>query len=56
MRITERAGELDEEVSAGRREAAAAFDNDEVYLEKLVRRTRHAEVQLLGDSHGNIVH
>ena len=41
---------------AGRREAEAAFGNGEVYLEKLVERARHVEVQLLGDSHGNIIH
>ena len=34
----------------------AAFGNDEVYLEKLVRRARHVEVQILGDKHGNLVH
>jgi pyruvate carboxylase len=34
----------------------AAFGNDEVYLEKLVRRARHVEVQVLGDTHGNLVH
>src|SRR5262249_7758477 len=39
-----------------RREAMAAFGNDEVYLEKLVRRARHVEVQILGDEHGNLVH
>ena len=37
-------------------ELGAAFGNDEVYLEKLVRRARHIEVQLLGDAHGNLVH
>ena len=42
--------------SAARREAKAAFGNDEVYLEKLVVRARHVEVQLLGDTHGNLVH
>lgn len=36
--------------------AASAFGKDEVYLEKLVERARHIEVQILGDSHGNIVH
>ena len=39
-----------------RREALAAFGNDEVYLEKLVRRARHVEVQILGDAHGTLVH
>ena len=43
-------------VVAAKREAKAAFGNDEVYLEKLVRRARHVEVQLLGDSHGGLVH
>ena len=38
------------------REAKAAFGKDEVYLEKLVRRARHVEVQVLGDAHGNLVH
>ncbi|ABC23117.1 pyruvate carboxylase [Rhodospirillum rubrum F11] len=43
-------------VTTSRREAAAAFGKDEVYLEKLVRAARHVEVQLLGDSHGTLVH
>lgn len=56
MRVIEEAGQLEEMVHMARREAKAAFGNDEVYLEKLVRRARHVEVQILGDSHGNIVH
>jgi pyruvate carboxylase len=40
----------------GRREARAAFGKDEVYLEKLVERARHVEVQILGDTHGTVVH
>lgn len=56
MRIVETEGELKELVESARREAKAAFGNDEVYLEKLVRRARHLEVQLLGDSKGNLVH
>ncbi|MGH8178156.1 MAG: pyruvate carboxylase [Steroidobacter sp.] len=56
MRVLEKEGELIEMVAAARREAKAAFGDDEVYLEKLVRRARHIEVQLLGDSHGNLVH
>lgn len=47
---------LIEQVEAGRREAGAAFGNDEIYLEKLVARARHVEVQILGDHHGNVVH
>ncbi len=56
MRVVDGAGELAEKVAAARREAKAAFGNDEVYLEKLIRRARHVEVQLLGDAHGNLVH
>jgi pyruvate carboxylase len=56
MRVVESAEELPGALEIARREAAAAFGNDEVYLEKLVRRARHVEVQVLGDTHGNIVH
>ena len=56
MRVVDSEAELAEKVATARREAKAAFGNDEVYLEKLVRRARHIEVQLLGDSHGNLVH
>ncbi|MEM9009893.1 MAG: pyruvate carboxylase [Pseudomonadota bacterium] len=48
--------ELEEKVRAGQREAEAAFGNGEGYLEKLVARARHVEVQLLGDSHGGLYH
>ncbi len=56
MRIVEDDRELIATVAAARREARAAFGKDEVYLEKLIRRARHVEVQILGDSHGNLVH
>jgi pyruvate carboxylase len=56
MRVVEDASQLRDNVAAARREAKAAFGNDEVYLEKLVRRARHIEVQLLGDAHGALVH
>jgi pyruvate carboxylase len=56
MRVIEQQSQLDEMVAAARREARSAFGNDEVYLEKLVRRARHVEVQILGDRHGNLVH
>jgi pyruvate carboxylase len=56
MRVIENDTQLAELVPVARREAKAAFGNDEVYLEKLVRRARHVEVQILGDSHGGLVH
>jgi pyruvate carboxylase len=56
MRVIEGEADLESQIEVARREAAAAFGNDEVYLEKLVRRARHVEVQLLGDTHGNLVH
>jgi len=48
--------ELEEKVREGRREAEAAFGNGEGYLEKMITRARHVEVQILGDSHGQIYH
>ena len=48
--------ELREKVLEGRREAEAAFGNGEGYLEKMITRARHVEVQILGDEAGNIYH
>ena len=48
--------ELEEKVLEGRREAEAAFGNGEGYLEKMILRARHVEVQILGDTHGQIYH
>ena len=56
MRPIEDESTLIESVRSGKRESKAAFGRDEVYLEKLIRRARHVEVQLLGDSHGNLFH
>ena len=56
MRVIESDAALRELLPLSRREALAAFGNDEVYLEKLVQRARHVEVQILGDSHGGLVH
>ncbi|MDE4273554.1 pyruvate carboxylase [Phaeobacter gallaeciensis] len=47
---------LEEKVLEGRREAEAAFGNGEGYLEKMITRARHVEVQILGDKHGEIYH
>ncbi|MCR9257340.1 MAG: pyruvate carboxylase [Alphaproteobacteria bacterium] len=48
--------ELADKVREGRREAEAAFGNGEGYLEKMIERARHVEVQILGDSQGEIYH
>ncbi|ABV94219.1 pyruvate carboxylase [Dinoroseobacter shibae DFL 12 = DSM 16493] len=48
--------EVADKVREGRREAEAAFGNGEGYLEKMITRARHVEVQILGDSMGNIYH
>jgi pyruvate carboxylase len=56
MRPIENAEELEEKVQEGRREAESAFGNGEGYLEKMILRARHVEVQILGDKHGNMYH
>ena len=56
MRAIHEENELLPAIQVARREAAAAFGNDEVYLEKMVVRARHVEVQILGDTHGNRAH
>ena len=56
MRPIMSAKELEEKVKEGRREAEAAFGNGEGYLEKMILRARHVEVQILGDKQGNIYH
>jgi pyruvate carboxylase len=55
-RVVRDARELAELLPVCRREAQAAFGNDEVYVEKLVMQARHVEVQILGDHHGTLVH
>ena len=56
MRPIHKESELKEKVREGRREAEAAFGNGEGYLEKMIQRARHVEVQILGDRRGNIYH
>ncbi len=56
MRAIRDPKDLAKEVVEAKREAKAAFGKDEVYLEKLVERARHVESQILGDTHGNVVH
>jgi propionyl-CoA carboxylase alpha chain len=56
MRIVESESELLEAVASARREAGSAFGDDTVFVEKYVRAPRHVEVQIFGDTHGNVVH
>ena len=54
-RIRER-GEIAEAVPAARREALAAFGSGTLYVERLIERPRHVEVQIFGDAHGQTLH
>ena len=56
MRPIKDASTLLDAVASAKREAKAAFGKDEVYLEKLVVHAKHIEVQILGDTHGTLVH
>ncbi len=56
MRLVTGPDELDEALAAARREAAAAFGDDRVFLEPYLARARHVDVQIFGDSRGNLVH
>jgi pyruvate carboxylase len=56
MRAIASAAELRDKILEGRREAVAAFGNGEGYLEKMITRARHVEVQILGDKHGGLYH
>ncbi len=56
MRVIRSAEDLEREALEARREAIAAFGKGEIYLEKLVERARHVEVQILGDGQGTAVH
>ena len=56
MRVVPDPDALEAALTAARREAAAAFGKDDVYLERFIARARHLEVQVLADGHGRIVH
>lgn len=55
IRLAHNSEELAQMVAAARKEAMAAFGNDTVYLEPLVQRARHIEIQILGDGNGHIL-
>ncbi len=56
MRIAHNQASLRSSLHAARAEAAGAFKDGRVYLEKVIEHPRHVEVQVLGDRHGNIIH
>ncbi len=56
MRRVDEAGQFDEALESAKREAASAFGDDRVLIEKYILSPRHIEVQVFGDSHGNVVH
>ncbi|WNM09695.1 acetyl-CoA carboxylase biotin carboxylase subunit [Komagataeibacter nataicola] len=56
MKVAPTEADLEEAWSVARTEARAAFGNDEVYLEKYLDKPRHIELQIMADTHGNVVH
>jgi len=56
MRVAESADVIENTFTMARNEAAAAFNDARVYIERFVQRPRHVEIQVMGDQHGNLVH
>ncbi|NUZ04793.1 acetyl-CoA carboxylase biotin carboxylase subunit [Piscinibacter koreensis] len=56
MRVVESADAFDAALASCRREASSSFGNDAVLIERYVTRPRHVEIQVFGDTHGNLVH
>lgn len=56
MRVVESPDDLAEAVAAAQREAASSFGDDRVFLERYVGRSRHIEIQIIGDAYGGLVH
>ena len=56
MHLVERPEDLAEAVATAQREATSSFGDDRVFLERYVARSRHIEIQILGDAHGALVH
>ena len=56
MRRVDNAGQFDDSLDSAKREARSSFGDDRVLIEKYILSPRHVEVQVFGDSHGNVVH
>jgi acetyl-CoA carboxylase biotin carboxylase subunit len=56
MRVVRAVSEVDEAVEAAQREATRAFGDGTLYVERLIERARHVEVQIMADAHGQVVH
>jgi acetyl-CoA/propionyl-CoA carboxylase biotin carboxyl carrier protein len=56
MRVVRSKAELPEAIAAARREARGSFGDDTLLVERYVGNSRHIEVQILGDAHGNVIH
>jgi len=56
MRRVDEAGNFDDALESAKREASSSFGDDRVLIEKYILSPRHIEVQVFGDSHGNVVH
>jgi acetyl-CoA carboxylase biotin carboxylase subunit len=56
MRVAKDADDFERQYTMARNEAAAAFNDDTVYIEKYLARPRHIEFQILGDQHGRVIH
>ena len=56
MRIVNKAKDLIESIKSAEREAEGGFGDKRVFLERYIARSRHIEIQILGDSYGNIIH
>ena len=56
MRIVNAKEDLKESIASAQREAKSGFGDERVFIERYVEKSRHIEIQILGDAHGNVVH
>ncbi len=56
MRIVNAKEDLKESIASAQREAKSGFGDERVFIERYVEKSRHIEIQILGDSHGNVIH